>query len=93
MAPRLPGARDKSQLSAAENYFAATPHDSNNEASPSTGGIYVGGAGNLTVVRLDGGQVTFTGVAAGTYLPVVATRVRSAGLTASAIVFLVAKGV
>lgn len=46
--------------------------------------VYAGAAGNLSVVLADGGAATFTGLAAGTALPVAATRVLSAGTTIAA---------
>ena len=48
--------------------------------------IYIGGAGNVTVVTGAGQQVTFTGALAGTMLPVQCTKVLASGLTASNIV-------
>ena len=53
-----------------------------------TRGIYVGGAGNLAVTMMDDTVVTFTGVPAGTFLPIRATKVMSTNTTATAIVAL-----
>ena len=52
--------------------------------------LYVGGAGNLTVVMNDaaGTNLTFSSVPAGTFLPVSCTQVISSGLTASNILAL-----
>jgi hypothetical protein len=50
--------------------------------------LYVGGAGNLVVTMQGGGNVTFTGVPAGTVLPIRCTHVRSTSTTATAIVNL-----
>jgi hypothetical protein len=50
--------------------------------SPPARGIWVGGAGNL-VVRLlnDANDTTFTGVTAGTWLPIMVSIVRQTGTT------------
>lgn len=50
--------------------------------------VYVGGAGNLAVTMWDGGNVTFTGMAAGTWLPIRARTVLNSGTTATGIVAL-----
>jgi len=50
--------------------------------------IYVGGAGNVVAVMYDGTAVTFTGVPAGTLLPIAARRVNSTSTTATAMVAL-----
>lgn len=70
----------------AENAFAVTPNDSSDLAHV-TRGLWVGGAGNISV-DLNGGQtaVLFSGVPAGTLLPLAVTRVRSTNTTASLIV-------
>ncbi|WP_419911915.1 spike base protein, RCAP_Rcc01079 family [Hoeflea sp.] len=46
--------------------------------------VYAGAAGDLSVVLADGGAATFRGLAAGTALPVAATRVLSANTTIAA---------
>lgn len=51
-------------------------------------GLFVGGAGNLKVRMADGIDVTFTGVAAGTLLPIQVIRVWTTGTTATNIVAL-----
>ena len=53
-----------------------------------TQGIYVGVAGDVSVVRHDGTAVLFTGVPAGSVLPVVARRVGVSGTSASGLVGL-----
>lgn len=55
-----------------------------------TRGLYIGGAGNVHVVADDETGVTFTGVPAGTVLPVQAASIGSAGdgTTATAIIGL-----
>jgi hypothetical protein len=50
--------------------------------------LYVGGAGNLAVVMHDGTALTFTGVTAGSFLPIRVRQVKSTGTTASAILGL-----
>jgi len=50
--------------------------------------LWVGGAGNVSLITIGGDTVTFTGVPAGTLLPVRAARVRSTSTTATAIVAL-----
>ena len=57
--------------------FAITPADAT-VLPPTWGGLYVGGVGNVTVTTFDGTVVTFSAVPAGTWLPIVATRVRTA---------------
>lgn len=66
---------------------AITPHDSNNLPAP-TRGIYVGGAGNITAVMMDGGVVLFTAVPVGTILPIQCNRVNASGTTATLLVGL-----
>lgn len=53
-----------------------------------TRALFVSGAGNLTVLMMDGQQVTFTAVLAGTILPVRVTKVFQTGTTATNIVAL-----
>jgi hypothetical protein len=50
--------------------------------------LYVGGAGNLTVDTVGGDTITFTGVLAGSFIPVQVTRVYATGTTATSIVAL-----
>jgi hypothetical protein len=45
---------------------------------PTVGGLWVGGAGAVTVKMLDGSTQTFSAVPAGTRLPVVCTQVLNA---------------
>ena len=44
-------------------------------------GIYIGGAGNLTVTLLSGNSITFNGALAGTILNIAATNVSAATAT------------
>lgn len=50
--------------------------------------IFVGGAGNLTVVMAGGETVTLSGVAAGSLLPIRVSRVMATGTSATSIVTL-----
>lgn len=70
----------------AEHAFAVTPNDSTDLAHV-TRGLWIGGAGNISV-DLNGGEtaVLFSGVSAGTMLPLAVTRVRSTNTTATLIV-------
>ena len=68
-----------------------TPSDSANLPDIGTGGmlVYIGGAGNLSVDTMAGQTaVVFTGLLAGTILPVVVKRVRSTSTTATNLIAL-----
>lgn len=74
-----------------EMAVAVTPDD-NTDLTYTTRGLYIGGAGNV-VVRMynasgTAASVTFTGVSAGTVLPIRAQRVLSTSTTATNIVAL-----
>lgn len=67
--------------------LAVSPHDTN--AISRCRALYVGGAGNVTLrTNDDDGDVLFTGVPAGSVLPIGAKYVRATGTTATAIVAL-----
>lgn len=66
---------------------AVSPSDSVDLAQASRA-LYVGGAGNVTVLTVGGQTVTFTSVLAGSILPVRVVRVNFTGTTASNIVAL-----
>jgi len=72
---------------AAVSASAVTPSDTVN-LDPPARSLYVGGAGDVVVVFEDDAAITFTGVPAGTVLPVQAKRVNSTSTTATAIVAL-----
>jgi hypothetical protein len=55
---------------------------------PVTRGIYVGGAGNVTVRMEDGGTVLFTAVPVGTTLNLAVDMIMATGTTATALVAL-----
>lgn len=71
------------------NYFTVTPSDATTFAR-CTQAIYVGGAGNVSVVPSGNtlATVTFTAVPAGTTLSVRAVKIKSTGTTATNIVAL-----
>ena len=71
----------------ARNAAAVTPNDSTDLPNAARG-LFVGGAGNLSVIMAGGQTVTLTGVAAGQVYPSYVTRVRSTGTTATNIVAL-----
>lgn len=67
---------------------AVTPSD-DNDLTVRARSLYVGGAGNVSVILTPGtSPVLFTAVPAGTILPLHVSRVRSTGTTATAIVAL-----
>ncbi|NNU70432.1 hypothetical protein G9X67_34845 [Rhizobium sp. WYCCWR 11152] len=70
----------------AGNFAAITPHASN-ELLFRTRAVFVGGAGNVVAVSADGTEVTFTGVLAGTVLPIRTVRIDDTS-TATAMVAL-----
>lgn len=75
-------------LAPASTFFAVTPHNSTNFTTNARS-LWIGAAGDVSVVAPDGTAVTFAAVPAGTLLPVRAKRVNSTGTTASSIVGLV----
>lgn len=65
-----------------------TPSNATNfPEGKASGGLYIGGAGNVSV-ETSSGTCVFTAVAAGTRLPIAATRVNATGTTATPIVAL-----
>ena len=77
--------RDTELESPAIGHVAVTPSDSDDLAQTSRS-LYIGTAGNISVVAKDGTDVIYANVPAGTILPVRATRVNSTGTTAGSIV-------
>lgn len=65
---------------------AVTPSDST--VLTTTRAVFVGGAGNLSVVTSAGTTLTLTGVTAGSLLPLRVTKVRSTSTTATNIAAL-----
>ncbi len=68
--------------------FVITPSDSVNLTARARS-LWVGGAGNLSLVFNDGSSATITGVPVGTHLPFRVRRVNLTGTTATAIVGLI----
>lgn len=66
--------------------LAITPSDVT--LLPETSGIWVGGAGALSVTTHDGDVVLFSGIPAGTKLDLSVTQIRATGTTATLIVAL-----
>lgn len=68
---------------------AVTPADGADLARKPTAALYVGGAGAMVVTMAGGGDVTLSGIAAGTLLRGLAVdRVKATGTTATLIVAL-----
>ena len=72
----------------AGDWQAVTPSDSaSNNLNPGPcSGLYIGGAGNIALVSVNGNVVTFIGVTAGSFLPLRAVRVNATNTTATSIV-------
>lgn len=73
-------------IAPAGDAFAVTPSDT---TQLKANALYVGGAGNVAVVTEAGSTVTFTGVPAGTVLPIRVRQVLSSNTTATTILGLV----
>lgn len=71
----------------ASHGFAITPHDST-ELSEVTRAIFIGGAGNVSVVLASGATLTFSNLPGGSVLPIRAKQVKSTGTTATALLGL-----
>lgn len=69
------------------NAAAVTPSDTV-DLSDVTTGLWVGGAGNVVVIMNGGQTVTFTGVPAGTLLPIRVSRVKATSTTATNMIAL-----
>jgi hypothetical protein len=65
-----------------------TPNDGADLPIPGCRAIYVGGAGNISIVDLTGTTVVFTGVLSGGVLPVQAARVNATSTTATSLIAL-----
>jgi hypothetical protein len=74
-------------LAPAAHAVAVTPSDSANLPYTTTG-LWVGGAGAISLVTAGGETVLLSGIPAGTILPIQATRIRATGTTATLIVAL-----
>lgn len=65
-------------------FAAITPHDTNQLAPPRA--IYVGGAGDIVAVGVDGVEVTFKAVPQGSTLPIRPKIIKNTGTTATLII-------
>jgi hypothetical protein len=84
MVDRYAGSGDD-LLAPASDGAAVTPSDTVPLATASKR-LWVGGAGNVTVITVRGTTLTYTSVPAGTYLQVRAQQVKATGTTATNIV-------
>ena len=66
---------------------AVTPSDTTDLANV-TRGVYVGGAGDLTVINAAGVTITFKAVPVGTLLPIRVSRIKATLTTASNLIAL-----
>jgi len=78
-----------------KNYYSAAkviaPSDTNDLPNGSTGGIYVGGAGDMVVTFVtmkDGESITLKGLQAGEIYPFRVKRIWATGTTATDVVVL-----
>lgn len=78
----------KSLQDPARNGYVVTPADGT-DLKFVTRAIWIGGAGNLNVDMVNGDTVLFSGIPAGTFLPIQVKRIRSTSTTATLIVALV----
>lgn len=69
-----------------QNYRRAAAVTTSDTADNACQAIYVGGAGNVSVVTEGGDTVTFTAVPVGAILPVRCSLIRATGTTATALV-------
>lgn len=65
----------------ARRVVTATPNDAT--VLKTTRALYIGGAGNVAVSMVDGGDAVFVGLAAGSLLPVQVVKVLATGTTAT----------
>lgn len=68
--------------------LAVTPSDSTDLTYSTCRAIYVGGDGDISLVDGNGATIVFTGVTAGSILPVQTARVNATGTTATSIIAL-----
>jgi hypothetical protein len=69
----------------AEHAETVTPSDSTDLVVVSRA-LWIGGAGNISVVMASGATVTFSGIVAGTLLPIRVSRVKATSTTATNII-------
>lgn len=77
----------KYETISAYRFSTITPSDTN-VLPDSIRAIYIGGAGNLSVVNQDGTPVVFSGLVAGTILAIQTNKVMLTGTTATNLVAL-----
>ena len=75
------------QAAPARRWLSVTPHDSN-DLPAGCRGLFVTGTGDVACVGSDGTAITFTGIAAATFLPLGPIRVNSTNTTATGIIAL-----
>ena len=68
--------------------LAVTPSDSTDLTYSTCRAIYVGGDGNISLVDGNAATIVFTGVTAGSILPVQKARINATGTTATSIIAL-----
>ena len=68
--------------------LAVTPSDSTDLTYSTCRAIYVGGDGNISLVDGNAATIVFTGVTAGSILPVQTARINATGTTATSIITL-----
>lgn len=68
--------------------LAVTPSDSTDLTYSTCRAIYVGGDGDISIVDGAGTTVVFTGLTAGSILPVQTARINATGTTATSIIAL-----
>jgi hypothetical protein len=83
---RFGGFKHGPQQMQAEDAVAVTPDDTDTIAI--TSGLYVGSDGNVNVTMASGNDVIFTGVLAGSILPIRVIKVLSTSTTATNIIAL-----
>lgn len=81
------GPHSEAAMWPASGVEAVTPHDTN-ELTVVSRALWVGSAGDLAVLMVDGTTATFVGIPAGTLMPLRVRRVNSTDTTASSIVSL-----
>lgn len=86
--PDLFAGHQSAGIEAPAEYAAALSGDDTNDLATFTRALYVGGAGNIKVTTAGGSTVTFTGVTAGSILPIRVKRFWSTGTTATTVLGL-----
>lgn len=76
------------EWNSASNAVAVTPSDTVNYDGQDARGLYIGGAGDVSLLTAAGKTVLFTGVLAGSILPIRHKRVNSTSTTATDLVAL-----